>query len=76
MRAPLQASDREILSAAISVARELRRWPYGQNKDAVKRSMTEFATPIGVAGEEADSPRVSSAEKLLEDTKVLSGAAP
>ena len=76
MRVPLQASDREILSAAISVAQELRRWPYDQigplNKDnlpgPVLSTTTEPSSALSV--------NVSNAQKLLEDTKLMLDVAP
>jgi hypothetical protein len=76
MRVPLQASDREILTAAISIAQELRRWPYGGNSvlDESNSPMPEISTTTDPSS--ASLMSVSSAQKLLEVTKPMMGANP
>jgi chemotaxis protein MotC len=69
-RAPLQATDREILAAAISVARELRRWPF----DAVPEGgQIDPILPALPAVQAENSVNIAKAQKLLDDTAPLIG---
>ena len=76
MRVPLQAADREILSAAISVAQELRRWPYGKSESIMKNTSLETANSLLPQGDNAATANMTLAQKLLDDTEQLSGATP
>jgi chemotaxis protein MotC len=76
MRVPLQTFDREILSAAISVAKELRRWPYQDEKPKnIGGADKLFAAPA-IADEETNSIAVTHAHKLLSETDELMGVKP
>lgn len=68
MRAPLQPADQEILRAAISVARELRRWPFDEQAAPI--------VPADVPSVRADeqtqpSARMDAARTLLDATDTL-----
>lgn len=68
-RVPLQASDREILTAAISVAQELRRWPFDPAPDGGQENLILPAPSV----EQESSGTIANAQKLLDDTAALNG---
>jgi chemotaxis protein MotC len=70
-RVPLQASDREILTAAISVAQELRRWPFESSSATEKTIPKDMNLP---PLEQETSSSMTQAQKLLDDTANLAGA--
>jgi chemotaxis protein MotC len=59
-RAPLSADDREILAAAISVARELRRWPF-DDTPAPATSARSTGLPPGIGPDDAAAPAPTAA---------------
>jgi chemotaxis protein MotC len=76
MRVPLQASDREILTAAISVAQELRRWPYGEADILARSEMPVPVLPIAESPTDTSLASVTQANKLLDETKAIAGVTP
>jgi chemotaxis protein MotC len=72
MRAPLQPSDLEILRAAISVARELRRWPYDPPPaQEVPLPQTARGPGAGQAEAEEETDAMKAASRLIETTATL-----
>ena len=73
-RVPLQPADREILRAAISVAQELRRWPFDRAGEAPVSAAK--AAPVAAdaqGGPAAPSPAIAAAQDLLDTTGSLVG---
>ncbi len=71
MRVPLQASDREILSAAISVAEELRRWPFEQREIGSSAALPTRPYPDVNVAKNEPSTGILEAQKLLGETENL-----
>jgi chemotaxis protein MotC len=73
MRVPLQASDREILAAAISVAQELRRWPFEEHAGK-SNSFLPAAIEANTVTTGEETAGIAGAKKLLDDTAEITGA--
>jgi chemotaxis protein MotC len=72
-RAPLDEADRDILLAAISVARELRRWPFDPAPPPTRTPLAA-GTPPGIGpdmGAAPTSAAIQAAEAALDATRQL-----
>ncbi|NJR13947.1 MAG: hypothetical protein HC779_07000 [Phyllobacteriaceae bacterium] len=69
-RAPLQPADQDILKAAISVARELRRWPQDAEVAVLAAGADSRAKPE-TAVADTPTPAMKTATEALKATQTL-----